>query len=563
MKKPKLLCFLLLLFLGAVTFSLPMIRSGLVYDFGMGFWGPNGHDGVWHLALIEQAGQKIPPFNPILSGQVITNYHWGFNALAALLNKIIPLPLVNLYFQIIPLSLAIGIGFLSFVLAKTVTKSFWVGFWFVFFNYFCGSFGWLVTLLREGKIGGESLFWSMQSISTLINPPYALSLLVLLLGLWLWQKKRNQKGLFWPLLIGVIFGLATFIKVYAGVVIGLGLFFFWLLKSRKIKSFDFLILVSTGLISLLSLWAIGALSGSSLLIFEPFWFVHSLVESLDKLYLPRLAVLRINLAWQWRSIKLPFLIALEFFLLLIFTLGNLGIRVFSFVEIFRKTKNKKLTDFDWLLLFCLKISFLFPLLFIQSGTSWNTIQFFYYFLFFMNFYLAIFMERLFKKNVLLAAILIILAIPTTISTLRGYWGYPPPAAIPNQELIALDFLKRQPQGNVLTFPYDKYQKQGKETPLALYLYETNAYVAAFSKKPTFLEDEMNLEIMGCDWQKRREDSEKFFSSDDQIWARGFLLNNQIDYLYLVDQQNFLLSERDLGLKMIFEEGQVRIYQVLR
>ena len=28
-----------------------MVKSGLVYDYGMGFWGPNGHDGVWHVSL--------------------------------------------------------------------------------------------------------------------------------------------------------------------------------------------------------------------------------------------------------------------------------------------------------------------------------------------------------------------------------------------------------------------------------------------------------------------------------------------------------------------------------
>ena len=40
-----------LIIVGTLTWSLTMIRSGLLYKFGYGFWGPNGHDGIWHIAL--------------------------------------------------------------------------------------------------------------------------------------------------------------------------------------------------------------------------------------------------------------------------------------------------------------------------------------------------------------------------------------------------------------------------------------------------------------------------------------------------------------------------------
>ena len=32
---------------------LPVLRSGLKSDNGISFWGPNGHDGIWHLSLIN------------------------------------------------------------------------------------------------------------------------------------------------------------------------------------------------------------------------------------------------------------------------------------------------------------------------------------------------------------------------------------------------------------------------------------------------------------------------------------------------------------------------------
>ena len=74
---------------------------------------------------------------------------------------------------------------------------------------------------------------------------------------------------------------------------------------------------------------------------------------------------------------------------------------------------------------------------------------------------------------------------------------------------------------------------------------------------------MNLEITGYPWQKRLEDSKKFFTTYDRIWARGFLLNNKIDYIYLVNDQKFNLQLGDLGLKQLFNNGQVRIYQVIK
>src|SRR3989344_5184448 len=32
---------------GVIFQNIPVFKSGLVFPFGMGFWGPNTHDGVW------------------------------------------------------------------------------------------------------------------------------------------------------------------------------------------------------------------------------------------------------------------------------------------------------------------------------------------------------------------------------------------------------------------------------------------------------------------------------------------------------------------------------------
>src|SRR4030067_529109 len=113
---------ILLIFVGSLVWSLTLIRSGLKYSFGLGFWGPNAHDGIWHIALAESL-VKGTLNNPIFAGYKLTNYHLGFDAILALLNKITSIPIVTLYFQIIPPILAVLVGILSYKLILSWSKS--------------------------------------------------------------------------------------------------------------------------------------------------------------------------------------------------------------------------------------------------------------------------------------------------------------------------------------------------------------------------------------------------------------------------------------------------------
>ena len=562
MLKNKKIKFLpiLIIALSTILFSLTMFRSGLKYQFGLGFWGPNGHDAIWHLSLINQLKQQIPPQNPIYSGVTLQNYHWGFNFLVAIISNLTKLDPGLLYFQILPILFSLLIGILSFKLAFLITKNKITSIFFVLLNYFAGSFGWIYTLLKNHQIGGESLFWSMQSASTLLNPPFALSLIVILFGLILWLNYRSSKSIKMAIIIGIIFSLLSGIKVYSGILIGIALSFYWLfntIRSKKIFGFNFTICLTMGLTSILILSVLGVLKGGQLLEFKPFWFTHSMIESLDKFYLPKLASFRFN------QTNILISIILEIGLIFIFLVGNLGTRVLGFFTIFSKTVKKEINDFDKLIFFILIFSFLIPLLFVQKGTAWNTIQFFYYFLFFANFYFAQFLSKHWLKHKILVLFLLIFSSITSFSTLKDYLGNPSPSSLPNSEIEALSFLKDQSNGFILTYPYDKYKKNNMTTPLPLYVYETTAYVSAFSGKQTFLEDEMNLDITGFDWKQRRIEEEKFFSSTDIFFARGFLVNNNINYIYLVGDQNFSLSTSDLQVDEIFNNSQVRIYKVQR
>src|SRR5260221_13142110 len=128
----------LLLVVGTISWSITMVKSGLLYPFGMGFWGANGHDGIWHIALINSLSRGS--FNmPIFAGSNIKNYHLGFDLLTAFFHNVTSIPTVNLYFQILPPILAFLIGISCYIFVNALTKSKRAALWATFFVYFAGE----------------------------------------------------------------------------------------------------------------------------------------------------------------------------------------------------------------------------------------------------------------------------------------------------------------------------------------------------------------------------------------------------------------------------------------
>jgi hypothetical protein len=542
-----------------------MIKSGIVYSYGMGFWGPNGHDGIWHIAIIESLSKGAWAM-PIYAGESIRNYHIGFDLLVAILHKISFIPVSTLYFQIIPPIMAIGIGIFSYMFVYEWTRSKLQSFWSIFFIYFGGSFGWIVNLFRGQEIGGESMFWAQQSISTLINPPFALSLLVLFSGLYfllLGRRSDDKKKLF---LATILFGLLIQIKVYAGILLLAGLFAgaFWdIIKGRGITLFK----VASGalIVSILIFVPVNGLSYSTL-VFQPFWFLETMMAVSDRFYWPKFAEALMNYRLGGVYIKLILGYALAF---LIFWYGNLGTRIFKEKKVWDWVRNyKKLESTEVIVITIIVVGIAFPLLFIQQGTPWNTIQFLYYSLMFSGIVAGIaFGELLSKnKNAIMfpsSILLIFLTIPTTLGTLNQYLPSRPPAKLSILELQALTFLSKENDGVVLTYPFNPIAARIAEAnpPRPLYLYESSAYVSAFSKKDVFLEDEVNLNITGYDWLERRQEVEVFYNSLDEEFSYKFLRDNNISYIYWLKGQRARLGEDQLGIEKIFENEEVEIYRV--
>lgn len=557
---------LALIILGTVIWSLTMIKSGLIYSFGMGFWGPNGHDGVWHIALAESLARGSWQM-PVFAGEAIKNYHIGFDLILAMLHKLTFIPISTLYFQIIPPILALGIGFAVYLFVLTWKKSTSQALWATFFVYFGGSLGWVITLLRERQIGGESLFWSQQGISTLINPPFALSLILILLGLTLLIKGTRIGDKKRLIAVTFIFGILVQIKVYAGILCLAALLVAGVARMGKKRKIDVIKVFAGALVVSILLFSPVTRGVEDTIILRPFWFLETMMSFSDRFYWPKFGEAMVNyrLGGVWFKGVIAYLSAFAVFLI-----GNFGTRAIGAFWFVNKMKNfRKAGYVDAFLITVIAAGIIVPMFYVQSGTAWNTLQFFYYSLMFSGILAGIVLGKFLEKlniamnRFIATSVLILLTVPTTVGALKHYLPSRPPAKISYEELDALNFLSGQPDGIVLTYPFDRRaaEEVAANPPRPLYLYESTAYVSAFSGKPTFLEDEVNLDITGYDWRDRREKVEKFLIEGSDTGGR-FLKENNISYIYLVKNQEPKINWVTFNTEIIFENKEAKVLKVI-
>lgn len=532
---------LLLIILGSISWSLTMIKSGLKYSFGLGFWGANGYDGVWHIALINNLS-RFSMENPVLSGEIVKNYHVGFDLLLALINQLTKIPINYLYFQIFPPIAALLIGGLTYKVIFNWTKSKKSALLATFFTYFGGSFAWMLGM-------GESTFWSHQSMSTLINPPYALSLVFILTGLIFLQKNKI-------LLSILFFGMLIQIKAYAAILILGGLLVAGIYDYYKYRELKILKVFMGSLVLNLILFTLIKNDSLTVFTFYPFWFLETLFAARDRLSWPKMA--EAMQSYKTQSVVFKYLLAYGF-AGIVFVVGNFWTRL-----IFLKDLFKKIDAFKLMFLSMIAFGLFMPTFFVQIGTPWNTIQFLYYSLFFSGILAGVAISKMSNSIVL---IIILLTIPTSLMGIKNtFVTNTPPAIISIEELESLAFLKNKEFGYVLSYPFDtalSYVSLPNKIPL--YKYSNTAYLPAFSEKSIYFE-RTNVEIMGYDWEERKYNALKFFTTSDLEWAMKFLENNNIKYLYLVKEMSPLpgelmkLGPADLGLTKIFENKISIIYE---
>lgn len=566
-KKDFNLVLFLIILSGTVFQIIPTFKSGLNFEYGTGFWGPNTHDGIWHMALINQLVKSVPPENPIFSGVILKNYHYFYDLLVAATNYLSKVSITDLIFRFYPVMFSLMLGIGSYYLAMRLFKNDTTLvllrnkiaiFFSLYLIYFAGSFGWIVEYLREKHFGGESAFWVNQAVSFNLNPPFAISLVILIALLHILFS--NTKGILPKIVTIFIAGTLASFKSYTGILVLAALIIVALVRIFRNKDFNYFWIALFSLMITALLFLYNFQASSALIIFAPFWFIHSMVDSPDRVGWVRLSLARtasLSLG-QW-----PKFFMAETLSLTLFIVGNLGLRFFALGSL---VKIKEIFKNDILLFIFVLTSFsvVIPILFIQSGNPWNTIQFFYPVLYTTAFLSGpVIAALVIRLNKLLAFIIVVIVLVLTpinsLVTAGGYFGKTPHAFVSTNELVGLQFIAKQPNGTILTYPFDEKLKTRIAEPWPILAYDSTAYVSAFSKKAVYLEDVGQNQILLTDYKKRQVTSYDFFQRP-MAGELKFLGDNNIKYIYLPKIFNTRLDESTGVIKNIFENEEVVIYK---
>ncbi|RJQ27891.1 hypothetical protein C4577_00420 [Candidatus Parcubacteria bacterium] len=538
--------------------------SGMNISGDLVFWSSHGHDGMWHIALVEELKKGFPLQNPIFSGSKLVNYHFFSDITIADFNYFFKLSSLDLYFRFFPFLFSFLLGGLAFLIGQKLGKSFASGIWSMFFTYFAGSFGYIVTFIKDKSIGGESLFWSSQIQSIIGNPPQMIALVIILTFTYLFITYIENQNRILLIMMIILAGSLTIFKVYAGVTLLGVITIISLIRFAKERKKDFLILTIVSIILSLLLYLPYTSKTASFLILEPWWFIRTMVVAPDRLGWLDMELKRQTYIVEnnWKRV-----IQLEITAFLIFLFGNLGMRFIGFYTVFILLKNFRnyLTYYIFLFLF---ISLIFPLLFLQKGVASNTSQFLQYFLLFFGILAGVSANKIINQisfsplKIIFCFLVISLAIPTQVGLLYSFYKRPPLAVIKQDEVQALKFLFNNTDKNsvILTPAYNRFSPiKFSQTP-PIWLWSDTAYVSALSGRRTYNSDLEQLDIMGYDFKDRLTFQNSLFQEDNPSEFEKIIKEISINYLYFPKELKPKIDLDKTSMENVFTNSNIEVWK---
>lgn len=561
--------FLLVFIIGIIGMVAVNAPSGLPGKDGITFYSSHGHDGIWHLALMEQMKLPVFPFqNPEFSGAKLQNYHFFSDLLMSEFSRMFRFIPLDIYFRFMPTVFAILLGLASFIFIRAWSKSELAGIWAMIFTYFAGSFGYLLYIPTHKSLGGESIFWVSQTQSVLGNPPHAAAFIIFTAFLFCFLKYLNNRRLVYFLLCTILGGAVIEFKVYAGMLILGGLLLvgiFELVFKRMYQTF--LLFLFTFAVAFMIYFPNSA-NSQDFLIWQPWWFIRTMVVAPDRLNWLDLELRRQTYVadHNWKRV-----VQVEATAFLIFLFGNLGMRFLGFWTFAGKINKNLFRDtFSIFFLAITSASFLIPVFFLQKGVAYNTIQFNQYFLLFFGFLAGISVMKLLSLpkqsylKILISLFIIILAVPTQLGLLWQFYSNKPLSKVSNEELAGLNFIKQKtPQGAIiLTAPFETYERDKyKNPPIPIYAWYDTGYVSAFTGRQTLISDTEQVNIMGYEVTKLLDDRQKAFESSNYATMNNFLKSYKIDYIYLAWNQKIATSSSYLNVDLVFQNKDAKVFKV--
>ena len=517
LKKRPLLSFLILLAITSLSTGLffsGSVRQGylLLQDT---------YDSPWHLSLIKESLRNLPPRHPSNPKILLNNYHYFYDVFLASLGFLSKLPILNLHYQVGQLLMA-TLLILSAIVFGRRFKSNKASAFLVFFTAFVGNFAYFIPLFLPNQAWSESSFWVSQTFSMMVNPQLVFSFVTFYLILTLLTKDFYKKPARHYLMIALILPSIGF-KSYGWILMSLLYAMDLLINFFKEKKIRYIIY---GLIYLiLALPLIYLMTGfkSNSFFYHPLWFIDTMVEAPDRLN---------HLKWRFLldhyllTKNYPRIFALRAVQIAIFYLGNLGTRaIFLLFPIWRLIKRKawkKHQPLADLLFILFLISSIFPLLFLQRGTVWNAIQFWYYSLIFANI-LAVLVYLKLSKNwkkwqqTVALILLIALSVPSYLHANFYRW----------------QSFKKIPENQVQLLTNLAADEKIMICPDGSWWYR-HSIVSALTPAEVYLADSGQVNLLNLSLQDF-EDFEELFLKKDLANLEKLIREEEIDHILCADE----------------------------
>jgi len=546
-----------LVFVIGIVFQLLVIApSGVTQENGdLVFWSSHGHDGPWHIALMEEVKKGYPFNNPVFAGEKLKNYHFFSDILPMVGSKYLGLNNLDLYFRIFPLIYSIFFGASAYFLTKKLTDgNFVASIWATVFTFFAGSWGYLIEK-------SESVFWATQPHSSIGNPPQIISDFLFLAAIYFVLKYLDSKTkvdkiknyIYSFMLLSTI----SSFKIYAGIVIlgALGIIGTYNLIFKKDNRLFVLTLIS-GIVALL-LYLPNSSGTAGFLIFEPWWYIRTMIVEPSRLNL---------IDWELRrqtylaENNLKRVIWLEGIGFLIFFFGNLGMRLLGLFEFLKSNAIIKIS---------VLISIVFPLLFLQKGVASNTSQFLQYFVLLFGILSGIAISKIPKTlSLFLFPIIFILMIPTQVNLIKSFYikddyaERPAFSKVNSDELEALQFIKENTNKSdvILTPPYNENLDLKDHIPNIWDWFDTS-YVASLTGRHTYFDDYEQMDIMGYHYRERLEVKKIIFESEDTKEVEKMIKESRANIIYFPMELKPKVKLEDLNITNIFKNKGAEVWRV--
>ena len=524
----------LLLLIGTLILVSNLFFSGYIKDGQI--YLQDLYDTSWHIALEQEVLKNFPPNHPSSSSLVLKNYHYFYDVFIASLYFFSHLSFITLNYKVSQLIIASLLVLSAYAFGKRL-KDRRLGIILTLLTIFAGNFAYLIPLFLKDHSWSESSFWVSQTFSMLVNPQLIFSLatlyMVLLLMTTDFSANKSRHYLLIPL-IAISIGF----KTYGWMIMSL-LYAADLLSEIVFKK-KFINLLVGVIYLLLALPFIYLITGfkSGSFFYHPLWYIDTMVEAPDRLNNIRWRFLLDHYRETKNFLRIIWLRTKE---LLIFYLGNLGTRaIFIFLPLVSLKENySKQQKIIWLCLLGFIFTSVFPLLFLQRGTVWNSIQFWYYTLIFANILAALAISGILNHlksplKYIFLTIFALLTIPAFVKTMAGKANSFNAFPIAQFNLLA----NFKPSDKLLICPEDS-------------LLFKSSLVNAYTEADVYLADEGQIALVEADLAVVSE-LKAIFDQKDLVGLASLLDREQInyilctnkDYVEFIDQQ-YLTQKTEL------------------